>query len=183
MIAMRLVGHDPEGPESYQTPWRVNRVRSAWNKDATRRHLATDGWRVIKQEIARAAVRIVGVSDSRSRRARVDLLLISTVQSLHPGIAAVGQSLHHLAAANSAGTASRTVTGGSTVWAKMAAVVQTALLPTDWARGASGAAAAIAPSTKFPEQAAATGIALLAAVVTASIVAQAPGSAAHRHRN
>jgi len=134
-------------------------------------------------------MRVVRVCDRSSRWAGIDLLLISAVQTLHPGITAVVQPLHHLAAANPANpawAASSTVARSAAVRAKVAAVVQTALLPTDWARYATGATTAIAvahaTAGNFAQQTAA-GIALLAAIVTACVVAQAPGSAGHYHRN
>ena len=166
--------------EGNQTPWRIDMVRSFESKISTRIQLAADRRRVVQQEVSWTAMRVIGVRNRASRWPWVDLLLSTVVHPLHSRVTAVCQTLHHLASANSASTtwsASGTVTRRSAVRAKVAAVVQTPLLPADRPRCTSRAATAIATAAKFAKYPAATGIALLAAVVTARVVAQAPGSA------
>jgi len=129
---------------------------------------------------------VVRVGYRRGRWPRIDLLLAMVVNTLHARVTAICQAVHHLTTTNSARAASGTVPRSSAMRAKVAAVVQAALLPTNRARHASSAtpaiAVAFATATELAQQTAAS-VALLAAIVTACVVAQAPGSAGHYHRN
>lgn len=134
---------------------------------------------------------VIGIRDRSGRRSWIDRLLGTIVHPLHSRVAAIGQSVHHLTTTDAARSTRGTVACCSAMGAEVTAVVQATLLPADWTRSATSAAPSIAVASAISSKlaqypAAATGVArvaLLAAVVTACVAVQAPGSAGHNHRN
>lgn len=122
---------------------------------------------------------VIRVGDCSGRRSWIDRLLCTAVQPLHPRVTAVVQTLHDLPTpdpTHTCVTTRGTVTCRAAMWAKVAAVVQAALLPTDGPWHTTGAATAVAITHQLAEQSA-TGIALLAAIVAVHVMSCATGCA------
>lgn len=111
------------------------------------RRLTTDRRRIVQQEVAWTAMRVIRVRNGCGRRPWIDRLLGTTMDPLHSRVVAIGQSAHHLTPTDAAWSTRGAVARCSAMGAKVTAVVQTTLLPTDRTGHATCATPAIAITT------------------------------------